>query len=199
MNCLQEYKKVRLVYNGKVLNSKYLIQLQEISLASNDVYKDNYKIENLKLEGHLALDCLVDQSDKIFALAGVFNGGRYPAGVYRVLNRLWAREDVRTGQGNPFLTKLFLVDHLSEFSNEIETAFVSIQGEKGRKFLSNFWINTQAPDWGTQWKMYPSIVKVAPCEQQSCYQYVAYNEKNPGTVNWPSCGISLDEYNNLPE
>lgn len=195
---LTNSKKIRLVYNGEVINWKYLEQVQEHVLNSNDIYKNNYTIKNLKLEGHLALDCLVDNNDKIFALCGIFNGGRYPPGVYRVLNRLWAREDMRTGSWSPFLTKSFLPDHLKEFNDILKVIFVSIQGEKGKKILSNFWLKTQAPQWGTGWKMYPKIVKVAPCEQKSCYQYVVYNSKIPGDNCWPVTGITLEDYDKLP-
>lgn len=196
---LNNSKKVRLAYKGEVYNQKYINQLQEFTQNSNDIYKDNYTIKNLHLKEHLALDCLVDSNDKIFALAGIFNGGRYPNGVYRVLNRLWARDDIRTGQWSPFLTQMFLLDHLIEFNKILDVAFISIQGLKGKRFLNNYWLNKQAPKWGTGWKMYPKIVKVAPSNKKSGYQYVVYNKKNKNSVSWPNNGITEDEYNNLPE
>lgn len=196
---LNDYKKVRLVYKSEVLEWKYLDQLQEYISKSDDHYKDNYNIKSLKLEKHLALDCLVDQNDKIFALCGVFNGGTYPDGVYRVLNRLWARNDFRTGQWSPFLTKAFLLDHLAEFNDMLELVFVSIQGLKGKRFLNNFWKKTQAPEWGTGWKMYPDIVKVAHGNKKSCFQYVIYNKKAGSTVKWPIWTIKENEYNSLSE
>jgi hypothetical protein len=196
---LNNSKKVRLVYKGKIDNWKYLDQLQEYTSKSNDVYKNNYNIKNLKLEKHLALDCLVDKDDKIFALSGVFNGGTYPDGVYRVLNRLWARDDMRTGQWSPFLTQMFLLDHLKEFNGILDVAFISIQGLKGKRFLNNYWLNKQAPEWGTGWKMYPKIVKVAPSNKKSGYQYIVYNKKNENSISWPDAGITEEEYNNLPE
>lgn len=194
---LNNFKKIRLVYNNEILEWKYLYQLEEFSKNSNDLYKENYFIKNLQAEKHLALDCLVDSHDKIFALSGVFNGGRYPQGVYRVLNRLWARKDLRTGQWSPFLTKSFLKDHLFEFNDIFRIVFVSIQGEKGKRFLNNYWKSKEAPKWGQGWKFYPKIVKVAPCNKKSCHQYVIFNQRDKGDLVWPTCGITKQEYDKL--
>lgn len=194
---LNDSKKIRLVYKGEVLHWKYLEQLQEYIKDSADTYSNNYTFKHLHLEQHLALDCLVDNHDKIFALAGVFNGGRYPDGVYRVLNRLWARSDYRTGASSPFLSQTFLPEQLKEFEEIIDVAFVSIQGQKGKKFLNNTWQKI-APKWGIGWRTFPLIVKVSPSVRKAGYQYVSYTSKR-NIVIWPTAGITEEEYNNLPD
>lgn len=136
---------------------------------------NNYN--NLELNKHLCFHVLVDSKDNIVTFAGVYNGGRYPQGVYRILNRVFVHPDHRVKNfGYPGLaTKFILPLQLREFKSDIKAAFVSRENMNGCRFLKYWSINLAPSEFGP-WNLSTKFVKVAPesGEYREAYQHISY-------------------------
>ena len=185
-----------------VLHPGYLAKL-EIDIESQKegfgrLYS-NYKIQKLDLESHLCFDLLLDSdSGEIVGGAGVFNGGRYPDGVYRVLNRSFIMPKFRTKGLFPLLnTRHLLVKQLKDYRQDIKLAFVSRQGRNGAGFLT-WWtkkfgaLNESAPKWTVE----HDFVHVAPgSNRQSGFHNIAWASFEQ--VDWSPKKIGLDQWLSL--
>lgn len=155
----------------------------------------NYLPENMDLAGHLSFDLLVDSNNRILSFAGVYNGGRYPEGVYRVLNRTWVSEALRVQHGAfPYLSsRLILPVQLQALAGQLKLIFVSRESLRGRLFLQK-WKQNQ-PD-SELWNVSDKLVQVVPgVKNQSCFQFICTRNLVP--VNWNPEQITTEEWSKL--
>lgn len=153
---------------------------------SQDKRHKNYLPELLDLKSHLSYDILMDEaSGDIVTGCGVYNGGRYAQGIYRIMNRVFIHPNYRQqSKDYPFLaTKHLLVDQMSRLEAQIDFAFVSREGKYANHFLE-LWIKA-AQDAGLgKWVISDGFAHVAPKgRNKKCFQRIAYpsNKTNPLT------------------
>ena len=193
------YKIINVIDDGKVVSSwinTLETLLQKIS-KSSDRLASNYSLENMALKEHLSFDILINEKNEIISFAGVYSGGRYPEGVYRVLNRTWVREDYRVKHGAfVYLTSKYILQaQLERLKAKLKLVFVSRERLTGRRFLLK-WAQHQpeASDWSVSEK----FVQVVPgIEKKSCYQYIC--SRTFSDVNWQPNKISSSQWLELPD
>lgn len=168
------------------------------SEMSNDKRWKNYKPELLDLESHLTYDILMDKdSGDIVTGCGVYNGGRYSNGIYRIMNRVFLHPKYRKrSKEYPFLaTRHLLGDQLSRLKTEIDFAFVSREGKYSNHFLG-LWAKAAQQAGLGQWIVSDGFVHVAPKgKDKKCFQRIAYpgNKKNPLVEITESQWLQLSE------
>ena len=194
------FKIHNVISDGKITSNFYyeklLIQLEKIS-KSNDRLADNYSINSVQLDKHLSFDLLTDSNDKIISFSGVFNGGRYPEGVYRVLNRTWVSPEYRVKHGKfKFLTSKFILNQqLEVLEKKLKLVFVSRERPTGANFLKK-WRQTRSDS--DLWKLSEDFVQVVPdIEKKSCYQFICNREFEKS--DWKPKHLSLVEWQKLPD
>jgi hypothetical protein len=178
------FKVINVIDKGKAV-SEWITPLEsllpKISTTEGRLAQ-NYSLENIKLKEHLSFDILVNQKNEIISFAGVYNGGRYPEGVYRVLNRTWVHEDYRVSHG-AFLyltSKYILPVQLERLKEHLKLVFVSRERITGRRFLLKW---AQHQPHSHLWKVSEDFVQVVPnIEKKSCYQYIC--SRSFSDVDW---------------
>jgi hypothetical protein len=191
------FSVINIINNGQVV-SEWITPLekllQKIS-SGEDRLAQNYSLQNMKLAEHLSFDILLNEKNEIISFAGVYNGGRYPEGVYRVLNRTWVHEDYRVSHG-AFLyltSKCILPVQLERLKSELKLVFVSRERLTGRRFLHKWVQHQEQPEL---WKVSEDLVQVVPnVEKKSCYQYICVRSFAP--VEWVAKSVTPDLWQKL--
>ena len=189
-----DLRVVNAVKNG-VFSSEWqepLLKLLEGISQSPHRLAGNYHPENMDLAGHLSFDLLVTREGEIVSFAGVYNGGRYPEGVFRILNRTWVADSLRVQHGAfPFLTSgLILPVQLANLADDLKLIFVSREKPAAKHFLRK-WRARQAEP--AQWQISGKMVQVVPdVDKASCFQYICSRKLKP--VEWHPAQISEVEW-----
>lgn len=160
---------------------------------------ENYTKRNFDLEGHLSYSILLHQGE-IVTGCGIYNGGRYPAGIYRIMNRVFVSPEFRTFHKNyPYLATKYLINgQLEKGEDSIKCYFTSREGENGHYFLKH-WIQNNEEILVKDWIVSDRLYHVAPNgENQSCYQYIAFPRLMSENINLIK-SISLDEWKSLKD
>lgn len=160
---------------------------------SQDRFAKNYTFERLDLPRHHAFDLLLDPEGQIAGWCGLYNGGRYPDGVFRIMNRLYLHPRYRNTFFKPYTRQLYF-DQVRRHRSVIRALFLSRNSLKGLYHVRR-WVKYGAGEPG--WEVSPGLVKVAPCEKKVCYQYIAF--KKFSAVDWPPKALSEDEWALLPD
>ena len=193
-----ELRVVNAVKNGIISiewRAPLLKLLERISQSSHRM-AGNYRLENIDLAGHLSFDLLVNGKNEIVSFAGVYNGGRYPEGVFRILNRAWVEETLRVQHGAfPFLTsRLILPVQLENLKKELKVVFVSRDRPSAKFFLRKWRLQQPEP---AQWQISEKMVHVVPeVDRAGCYQYICYRKLQP--VEWHPVEITESEWAKKP-
>lgn len=155
--------------------ARFKILLSQIS-SGNDKKKNNYTLEKIDLAGHLSFD-LLTLDEKIIAFCGVYSGGRFPPGAFRILNRCYVVPEFRTKKLGRFadLNSKHLLNHqLQEHAAEIQFPFVSREGPDGEKFLRQ-WASQNAPT--DDWVVSEDMIHVVPkSTDASAFQFICYRQ-----------------------
>lgn len=165
---------------------------QSDSLPSHQ--RDNYTPEGLDVLGHLVFSVL-KRKDEIVACCGIYNGGRYPPGVFRVLNRSFISPQQRRTSGlyDCQLSKLILSSQLVLCRDDLKLIFVSREGMFASRFL-DFWLRNCAPA-GFHWQKSSRLVHVAPRgENRGCYQYICYAQIQMNLDEWQPKMIDTEQW-----
>lgn len=189
---------VRIVENEKIVcDSRWISIIRNETdkiLESGHKFSNNYSWNRLQIERHLSFDLVVCKNE-IVTWCGLFNGGRYPEGVYRIMNRLYINPKYRsrTCAYIPYARQIILPSQLSRFRSKIGSLFLSREG-LGAKFFLKRWAKYNA--FERDWIIPGELIHVAPANNQSSYQYIAF--KNYRKDHWRPMGISLEEWHRLP-
>ena len=189
-----ELRVVNAVKNG-LISAEWrgpLLKLLDGISRSPHRMAHNYLLENLDLAGHLSFDLLVNDKNEIVSFAGVYNGGRYPDGVFRILNRTWVAESLRVRHGAfPFLTsRLILPVQLANLAKELKLVFVSRDRPSAKYFLRKWRMHQPDPE---QWQISEKMVHVVPeVDKAGCFQYICYRKLQP--IEWNPVQISEEEW-----
>lgn len=182
----------KIVNNQEIIDSKYTeILLRYLPNITEDKLAENYQLSNLMLNKHLSFDCIFTQDDEIVAFCGIFNGGRYPENVHRILNRTYVSPIYRNNalNGGYFCTQHILPYQLQQYN--LDTVFVSVEGRKGYPYLQQ-WVK-HAPARDSIWRVSDKLYQVSDARNQGCYQYIAVN----GDF-WTDDTVTYEEWMLLP-
>jgi hypothetical protein len=192
----KDFEHVIAVENGEIVCSQDVVERIaaecDLIAAGPDRYAANYSFSRLELTKHKAFDVLLYKGE-IAGWCGLFNGGRYPEGVFRIMNRLYLNPKYRGSFFRPYTRKLYF-DQVRRHRADIRMLFLSRNHLKG-KFHVRRWAKYGAGEEG--WTVSDGLVKVAPAENQLCYQYISYRKYAP--VDWPERQISEADWRRLPE
>jgi len=145
--------------------------------------RKNYSAERLDIGEHLIYSVLkIDGAIK--AAAGIYNGGRYPPGVFRILNRSYISPDQRLNGSlyECFLSRYILAPQIELCRDHFKYIFVSREGLTGKHFL-RFWKQRCAPS-DFDWQLSSNLVHVSPRGQgRGCYQYMCFADLEHGVWN----------------
>lgn len=196
---LSNMQRLSIVSKGKlVCDSDWLDRIkyecQEIITRAQDKFFQNYTYESLDIFNHQSFDLLLI-NNSLAGWGGLYNGGRYPRGVFRIMNRLYLRPEFRsTSFYVPYFRKIVYPQQLQENIDEIKLLFLSRNDLKGRYHV-NRWAKHGAAEEG--WRVSKNMVQVAHCEKKGCYQYIAYKKFHE--VEWNPKQITEKEWLGLPD
>lgn len=193
---MNQFKHINIVTNNKICcDSKWinLIKKECDSIAkSNDSLAKNYTWDNLQVEKHKSFDILV-HNDEIVSWCGLFNGGRYPTGIYRIMNRLYLNPKYRNKKYPAYARHILYPYQRSVHKDDIKMLFLSRDGLAG-KYHNLRWIKYSSGEEG--WTLSDYMIQVCNAEKKGCYQYISY--KNFSDVNmldmWNPKSISEEEW-----
>lgn len=172
-------KRIQIIKNNRAVNEQsywlscFLKKAHEIS-KSDDPKAQNYTEKNLDLFNHLSFD-LLTLENTIIAFCGVYNGNRFPTGVFRILNRCYVHTDHRSkklGTFSQLNSQLLLPLQLQEFQDQIKLGFASREGINGRLFLEKW----SALQLNRKWSTSDHLYHVAPqSDESTAFQYICYH------------------------
>ena len=190
------FKHIILIENNTLVgDEKYFNMVEsecEKIVVSSDKYAENYSFKRLDLFGHKAFDILVNNDSKLVGWCGLYNGGRYPEGIFRIMNRLYIAPDYRENYFNPITRSLYF-DQRKRHEPSIKMLFLSRNEKKGRLHVKK-WVKDCKEEG---WSVSDNLVKVANCEKKACYQYIAY--KKMVDIDWPHDELAYDKWLLLDE
>jgi len=146
--------------------------------SGDDRLASNYSWDNLHVSEHESFDLLM-HGDDIVTWCGLFNGGRYSEGVYRIMNRLYLNPRFRDSLYPAYARELIYPYQRQQHVDKIKLLFLSRQDIKGKYHLKR-WIKYHCSETG--WRLSKKMVQVSDCQQRSCYQYIAFKQFTP--VDW---------------
>jgi hypothetical protein len=191
------FKVINVINDGKIV-SEWITPLekllQKISSGPDRLAK-NYSLQNMKLPEHLSFDILLNEKNEIITFAGVYNGGRYPEGVYRVLNRTWVHENYRVSHGSfLYLTSKYILPvQLERLASKLKLVFVSRERLTGRRFLLKWAKHQPEPEF---WQVSDHLLQVVPnIENKACYQYICSHTF--ASVDWAPKALSPELWQKL--
>jgi hypothetical protein len=160
---------------------------------------ENYNEKNLDLKNHLCYDVLVEKETmQIVSGCGIYNGGRYPEGVYRVLNRSFITPKFRKkGLFLPLNSINLLPYQIEDSRRFLKLIFVSRQGLKGKNFLESWTKKFPLGNYSGKWIVSEDLVKVSPKSKfQSGFQYIA--KYSFSDVEWSPQTVGISDWKKIP-
>ncbi|MCJ8277221.1 MAG: hypothetical protein HRT44_03830 [Bdellovibrionales bacterium] len=192
-----QFSTVTLIQDQQLVGSNKLLDKVRSKCKTiaegTDKYALNYQFHKLELKRHKAFDLLLNQEGEIAGWCGLFNGGRYPDGVFRIMNRLYLDPKYRKPFFAPYTRQLYF-QQKERCADSIKLLFLSRNELKGKYHVKR-WAKYNSGEEG--WKVSDQLVKVAKGEDQMSYQYIAYKEYKP--VEWNLRSVTEEEWLKLPK
>lgn len=180
-------------------------EVRELCLQENNWLRDNYTIENLKIEEHTGYGVLYQTSTgKPMVMGGVFNDGRYPDNVAKQINRLYTFPEFRmkaTDMTDGFRCTCKLIDAL-EAVNNYDVYLITMQNRPGRpnKGFWKVWCEHMDIASNGAWTLGNGYIQTCPWNVKKCWQNFVWLEKRQGAFNeWNPKIILDDEWKQLEE
>lgn len=196
---IDDLRHIQIVDNGRIVCEPHWLKRVEAEAQkmseSGHKFAANYCPKRLQLESHLSFDALV-LGDEIVTWAGLYNGGRFPPGVFRIMNRLYMNPKFRspTCAYRPYARIKILPFQMEHYKDQIKRLILSREGSNAPYFLRR-WVKYNAPDDG--WQISEQMVQVAPAEKRSCFQFIAY--KDYADVDWTPRAVTPSQWESLPQ
>ena len=153
---------------------------------------NNYT-EDLYMEKHLIFTLGLDlKSHNLIGFSGVYNGGRYPEGVYRVFNRTFTNPHYRVyGKVPVFHSQCIFPHHFYYLKAHAKALFLSREGfaEKSIRAICR----SLKTITNTDWIQPKGFYKVASGKKKANYQKTAYTLLN-GASSFPLTAITDKAY-----
>lgn len=169
--------------------------VRELCLQENNWLRENYTKDNLVLEDHTGYGVVYQTSTgKPMVMAGVFNDGRYPKNVAKMINRLYTFPEFRMGftdMTDGFRVTCSLIDKLIEINN-YDLYLITMQNRprSGKRWWDT-WVRHMDIASKSKWKLGTGYIQTCNANVQKCWQNYVYleikensfNEWNPKTIN----------------
>jgi len=179
--------------------------VRAICLEDSNWLSYNYTKENLVIADHngYAVAYAKDSNEPII-MAGVYNNGRYPKNVARMVNRLYTFPNYRTNIRNMVdgfkLAHNFIINPLIK-ANEFDAYFITMQNRpKGSMGWWNVWKNAMQQSSNNYWNEAGGYIQTCNHDVQKCWQNYIYKDIVQGTFQtWNPKIIDHSQWSTLPE
>lgn len=153
---------------------------------------ENYT-QSLHIEKHLIFTMGLDmESHELIGFSGVYNGGRYPEGVYRIFNRTFTNSKYRVyGKVPAFHSTCIFPHHFHYLKTHAKVLFFSREGF-AKKSIQRI-CKSLKDITKTDWIQPKGFYKVAPGKRKANYQKTAYTLLN-GASAFPLTAITDKAY-----
>ena len=178
--------------------------VRDICLQENNWLRHNYTKENLVIEEHSGYGVVYQKSsNKPMVMGGVFNDGRYPANVAKMINRLYTFPEFRmkhTDMTDGFRVTCSLIDKLIAINN-YEVYLITMQNRpRGGKRWWDTWVKHMDIASNSKWKLMPGYLQTCPWHVQKCWQNFVYFETVTGAYSkWNPEIINDEDWHKMPE
>lgn len=179
-------------------------KVRSLCLEEDNWLRNNYTIENLILEDHSGYGVVYQTSTgKPMVMGGVFNDGRYPNNVAKMINRLYTFPEFRmkfTDMTDGFRVTCSLIDKLIEINN-YDVYLITMQNRKrGGKRWWDTWVYHMDLASNNRWTLGEGYIQTCRANVQKCWQNYVYLEvaKNSFT-SWNPNIITHSDWENLEE
>jgi hypothetical protein len=179
-------------------------QVRKQCLEENNWLRHNYTQDNLRIEDHHGYGVVYQVSTgKPMVMGGVFNDGRYPSTVAKMINRLYTFPEFRmthTDMTDGFRVTCSLIDRLIA-DNSFECYLITMQNRpRGGKRWWDIWKQHMDIASDNKWQHGLGYIQTCPWPVQKCWQNFVYrNISEHAFENWNPTIINDQEWNMLPE
>lgn len=179
-------------------------EVRELCLEEDNWLRYNYTKENLVVEQHTGYGVIYQTSTgKPMVMGGVFNDGRYPNNVAKMINRLYTFPEFRmkhTDMTDGFRVTCSLIDKLIEINN-YEVYLITMQNRnRGGKRWWDTWRKHMDIASNGKWAFKEGYVQTCPWNVQKCWQNFVYLEIVPGAFDaWGPTIITDKDWYKMPE
>jgi len=180
-------------------------EVRELCLQENNWLRGNYIKEKLIVEEHNGYAVAYQTSTgEPIMMAGVFNNGRYPKNIARMVNRLYMFPKFRSTPVD--IVDGFILAHEKIIYplmavNDFECYFITMQNRaKKTKGWWNVWKRSMQSASNNYWTEPEGYLQTCPWDVQKCWQNFVYKDTVPDTfANWNPKIIDHDTWLSLPE
>ena len=136
-------------------------------------------------------------------MGGVFNGGRYPKNVAKMINRLYTFPEFRmkhTDMTDGFRVTCSLIDALEKI-NVYEIYLITMQNRpRGGKRWWDTWVNHMDIASNNKWTLGTGYIQTCNTQVQKCWQNYVYYETVLGKfAEWNPAIINDEGWASMPE
>ncbi len=181
-------------------------QVRDICLQENNWLRDNYTRENLKVEDHTGFCvCFRKDTNEPMVMGGVFNDGRWPLNVGRMLNRAYVFPKFRSRSLSELTVAFKILHHHVIFplmaANSYDIYFQTMQNrDKPSKRWWGVWKEAMAGAAPGIWTEEQGYLQTCPWPVQKCWQNFVYHEATPGKFKeWNPVIIDEQQWLAMPE
>jgi hypothetical protein len=179
-------------------------KVRSLCLAEDNWLRNNYTNENLIVEDHNGYGVVYQTStSKPMVMGGVFNDGRYPNNVAKMINRLYTFPEFRmkfSDMTDGFRVTCSLIDKLIEINNH-DVYLITMQNRKrGGKRWWDTWVNHMDIASNSKWTLGKGYIQTCKADVQKCWQnYVYLESKIDSFRTWNPKTINHSEWEKLEE
>ncbi len=179
-------------------------EIRELCLVEDNWLRYNYTKENLIIEEHTGYGVVFQTSTgKPMVMGGVFNDGRYPPNVAKMINRLYTFPEFRmkhTDMTDGFRVTCSLIDALEKI-NEYDVYLITMQNRnRGGKRWWDAWKYHMDIASNSKWISGKGYIQTCPWIVKKCWQNFVYHETTVGAFDtWNPIIILDDEWQKMPE
>lgn len=185
-------------------SSPELEEIRELCLIEDNWLRYNYTKENLIIEHHKGYGVVFQASTgKPMVMGGVFNDGRYPSNVAKMINRLYTFPEFRmthTDMADGFKVTCSLIDALEKV-NTYDVYLITMQNRpRGGKRWWDTWVKHMNIASNSKWTLGTGYIQTCNASVQQCWQNYVYCETEPGKfVEWDPMIIDEKDWAALAE
>lgn len=185
-------------------SNKEFEHVRDLCLQENNWLRHNYTKDNLKIEDHYGYGVVYQISTgQPMVMGGVFNDGRYPKNIAKMINRLYTFPKFRmthTDMTDGFRVTCSLIERLIN-DNDFDCYLITMQNRpRGGKRWWDIWKHHMDIASQHKWQHGDGYIQTCPWAVQKCWQnYVYRNLKDMTFETWNPTIISHNDWIALPE
>lgn len=181
-------------------------RVRQLCLAEDNWLRDNYTKDNLRLEQHKAYCVAYRQgTDEPMVMGGVFNDGRWPGNVGRMLNRAYVFPRFRSRTLSELTVAFKILHHHVIYplmaATDCDVYFQTMQNRvKPTKGWWQVWKQAMAGAAPGLWIEQEGYIQTCPWPVQKCWQNFVYHERHAGAfAHWAPEVIDHNQWASLEQ